>query len=170
MTGEIRITEQAVAFRNELLRSKGAESLMRCYQCGTCTGDCPVARRVPEFRPRNIARLAMYGQKDRLLESDLVWLCAGCYTCYERCPQQVHVSEIVSALRGIAFREGKIHPTIRSLIRTLPKFGYVAEIGEFENEMRGEDGLPPAPEPATAEVAAIMRKTGILAKLGGGAE
>ncbi len=63
-----------------------------------------------EFRPRNIARLAMYGQKERLLSGDLLWLCAGCYTCYERCPQEVHVSEIISALRKLALNEGK-HPS-----------------------------------------------------------
>jgi len=164
---EIRITSEGKKFRNEVMATHGADKLMQCYQCGTCTSDCPVAKRVPEFRPRNIARLAIYGQKDRLLEGDLVWLCAGCYTCYERCPQKVHVSEIVSALRQLALREGKIHPTIKSIVTTIPKHGYISEIGEFENEMRGEDGLPPAPTPDTDEIKAIMKKTGILDCVGG---
>jgi heterodisulfide reductase subunit C len=164
---EIRITEQGKGFRDEVMATHGAEKLMHCYQCGTCSSDCPVAKRVPEFRPRNIARLAIYGQKDRLLDGDLVWLCAGCYTCYERCPQKVHVSEIVSALRQLALREGKIHPTIKAIVTTIPRLGYISEIGEFENEMRGEDGLPPAPAPATEEIKAIMKKTGILGRVGG---
>ena len=164
---EIRITADGKEFRNELMATHGADKLMHCYQCGTCSSDCPVAKRVPEFRPRNIARLAIYGQKDKLLSSELVWLCAGCYTCYERCPQKVHVSEIVSALRKIALREGKIHPTIKAIVTTIPRFGYITEIGEFENEMRSEDGLPPAPVPATDEIKAIMKKTGILGCVGG---
>ncbi len=165
---EIRITSEGKKFRSKLMAIHGAEKLMLCYQCGTCTSDCPVAKRVPEFRPRNIARLAIYGQKDRLLDGDLVWLCAGCYTCYERCPQKVHVSEIVSALRQLALRDGKIHPTIKSIITTIPRLGYISEIGEFENEMRGDDGLPPVPTPATEEIKAIMNKTGILGRVGGG--
>jgi heterodisulfide reductase subunit C2 len=164
---EIRITAEDKAFRNLIMETHGAEKLMHCYQCGTCSSDCPIAKRVPEFRPRNIARLAIYGQKNRLLEGDLVWLCAGCYTCYERCPQKVHVSEIISALRQLALKEGRIHPTIKSILMTIPKFGYIAEIGEFENEMRSDDGLPPAPTPATEEIKAIMRKTGILTHIGG---
>jgi heterodisulfide reductase subunit C len=166
-TTEIRIDEENKEFRSQVLGTPGAEKLMRCYQCGTCSSDCPVAKRVKEFRPRNIARLAMYGQKDRLLGGDLLWLCAGCYTCYERCPQEVHVSEIVSALRKLALNEGRMHPTIKALMGSLSGMGYVYEIGEFENEMREEDGLPVAPTPDAKAVEAIMRKTGLLGKVGG---
>jgi len=164
---EIRVTDEGKEFRNRVLETPGAEKLMHCYQCGTCTSDCPVAKRVPEFRPRNIARLAMYGQKERLLSGDLLWLCAGCYTCYERCPQEVHVSEIVSALRKLALEEGRLHPTIKVLMGSLSEMGYVYEIGEFENEMREEDGLPPAPQPDVRAVEAIMRKTGLMDRMGG---
>jgi len=164
---DIRINEENKGFRSQVLGTPGAEKLMRCYQCGTCSSDCPVAKRVQEFRPRNIARLAMYGQKDRLLGGDLLWLCAGCYTCYERCPQEVHVSEIVSALRKLALNEGRMHPTIKALMSSLSEMGYVYEIGEFENEMREEDGLPVAPRPDTKAVEAIMRKTGLLGRVGG---
>ena len=150
------------------METPGAEKLMLCYQCGTCTADCPVAKRVEEFRPRRIARLAAYGQKERLLGGDTLWLCAGCYTCYERCPEQVRISEIVSALRKLALSEGIIHPTYKALMESLTEMGYIYEIGEFENEMREDDGLPPAPEPDTAQIKAIMEKTGFLHRLGGG--
>jgi len=164
---EIRVGAEERAFREKVLSAPAARRLMACYQCGTCSSDCPVAKRVPEFRPRNIARLAMYGQKDRLMGGDLIWLCAGCYTCYERCPQQVHVSEIVGALRRIGTEENKIHPTIRGIVENLDKLGYIYEIGDFENEMRGDEGLPPAPTPAINEVKAILEKTGLKGHLGG---
>lgn len=165
---EIIVNSESRVFRDSLLKNHGAERLMLCYQCGSCTNDCPVARRVQEFRPRNIARLAMYGQKERLFSKDLLWLCAGCYTCYERCPQQVHVSEIISALRQAAFLEGKIHITIKNIVSSLPLHGYIMEIGEFENELRQDDGLPPAPEPSLSEISTIMTRTSILARVGGG--
>jgi len=163
----IRISQANIDFRQRLMETPGAERLMLCYQCGTCTADCPVAKRVDEFRPRRIARLAVYGQKDRLLGGDTVWLCAGCYTCYERCPEQVRVSEIVSALRKLALEEGILHPTYRALMKSIAEMGYIYEIGEFENEMREDDGLPPAPEPEVDEVETIMRRTGFLKLVGG---
>ncbi len=164
----IRITKENIEFRRRIIETPGAEKLMRCYQCGVCTADCPVAMRVKEFRPRRIARLAAFGQRDRLLGGDTVWLCAGCYTCYERCPEQVRVSEIVSALRKLALKEGIIHPTYKALMESIAEMGYIYEIDDFQNEMREDEELPPAPEPDTEEVEVIMRKTGFLDLVEGG--
>jgi heterodisulfide reductase subunit C len=164
---DIRVTEENTAFRKQLTQTRGAERIMQCYQCGICTADCPVAKRVKEFRPRRIARLAVLGQKERLLQEDTIWLCAGCYTCYERCPEKVRVSEVVSALRNIAVEEGIIHPTLKSLMNSLSEQGYIYEIDEFENEMRGDEGLPEAPSPALDEVNLILKKTGFMKRVGG---
>ncbi len=161
----IKITEEAKEFRRRVLETPGAEKIMHCYQCGTCTADCPIAKRVPEFRPRQIARLVMYGQKKRLMEGDLLYLCAGCYTCYEHCPQEVHVSEIVSALRKLSLEEGHLLPAFKALMEAVAEAGYIYEIDEFENEMRMDDDLPPAPEPDTDGIMAIMRATGFLGKV-----
>lgn len=140
---------------------------MNCYQCGICTSDCPVAKRVEEFRPRRIARLAVLGQKERLLQGDTLWLCAGCYTCYERCPEKVRVSEIVAALRNIAVKDGIIHPTYKSLMKSIAEKGYIYEIDEFENEMRDDEGLPEAPVPAQEEIKLILEKTGFIERVEG---
>ncbi len=161
----IKITQEGKAFRKLVMESHGAEKLMHCYQCGTCTSDCPIAKRVDEFRPRNIARLVMYGQKDRLLEGDLLYLCAGCYTCYEHCPQEVHVSEIVSALRKISLDEGHLLPGFKALMEGVAEMGYIYEIDEFENEMREDEDLPHAPEPDVEAIEKIMRITGFLDKV-----
>ena len=161
----IKVTEEAKEFRKRVLETPGAEKVMHCYQCGTCTADCPIAKRVKEFRPRNIARLVMYGQKERLMEGDLLYLCAGCYTCYEHCPQEVHVSEIVSALRKISLNEGHLLPGFKALMEGVAEMGYIYEIDEFANEMREDDDLPPAPEPDTDGIEVVMRATGFLGKV-----
>jgi len=161
----ITVTREAKEFRRRVMETPGAEKLMRCYQCGTCTADCPIAKRVPEFRPRQIARLVMYGQRERLMEGDLLYLCAGCYTCYEHCPQQVHVSEIVSALRKISLQDGHLLPGFKALMMGVAEMGYIYEIDEFENEMREDDDLTPAPTPDTDGIEAVMRATGFLGKV-----
>jgi heterodisulfide reductase subunit C len=161
----ITVTREAKEFRRRVIEEPGAKKLMRCYQCGTCTADCPIAKRVPEFRPRQIARLVMYGQRERLMEGDLLYLCAGCYTCYDHCPQQVHVSEIVSALRKISLDEGHLLPAFKALMEAVAEMGYIYEIDEFENELRDDEGLPPAPTPDTDGIEAVMRATGFLGKV-----
>ena len=161
----ITLTPEGKAFRKQVMETPGASRLMHCYQCGTCTSDCPIAKRVEEFRPRNIARLVMYGQKDRLLEGDLLYLCAGCYTCYEHCPQEVHVSEIVTGLRTIALNEGHLLPGFKAIMQSIAEMGYIYEIDEFENEMREDEDLPPAPEPDVEAIETILRSTGFLDKV-----
>ena len=161
----ITLTDEGKAFRKQVMETTGADRLMHCYQCGTCTSDCPIAKRIEEFRPRNIARLVMYGQKDRLMEGDLLYLCAGCYTCYEHCPQEVHVSEIVTGLRTIALNEGHLLPGFRSIMQSIAEMGYIYEIDEFENEMREDEDLPHAPEPDVEAIETILRSTGFLDKV-----
>jgi heterodisulfide reductase subunit C len=161
----IKITKEGKNFRKKVMQTPGAEKLMHCYQCGTCTNDCPIAKRVEEFRPRNIARLVMYGQKERLMEGDLLYLCAGCYTCYEHCPQEVHVSEIITGLRTIALNDGHLLPGFKAIMQSIAEMGYIYEIDEFENEMREDDDLPSAPEPDIEAIEKILRKTGFLDKV-----
>jgi hypothetical protein len=43
--------------------------------------------------------------------------------------------------------------------------GYIYEIDDFANEMREDDDLPPAPEPDTDGIEAVMRATRFLGKV-----
>ena len=156
------------SFRPEIMGAPGGETLKACFQCGTCTSSCPIARFSGSYRPRQIIQMTQLGMRSKVLSSDTLWLCAGCYTCYERCPEEVRVSEIVSALRKLALKEGIIHPTFKTLMRSIAEMGYIYEIDDFQNEMREDEDLPLAPEPDAKEIETIMRKTGFLDLVEGG--
>ncbi|MEM2673750.1 MAG: 4Fe-4S dicluster domain-containing protein, partial [Candidatus Bathyarchaeia archaeon] len=81
-------------FRHHVIKMPGGENLLQCFQCGTCTSDCPVARFNDKYRPRDIIRMAQLGLKDKVLNSDFLWLCASCFTCTDRCPQGVEVASV----------------------------------------------------------------------------
>ena len=155
----LKLVEADSKFKYELKKVPGAERLTLCLQCGTCSADCPVAKRTEKFRPRLIAKLAILGFKDKLFSSGVLWLCTGCYTCSERCPQKVKPTEIIAALRRICIRRGNIPQHYRKMIEFISKMGRLHEVSEFENEMRADMGLPPVPE-ANAEAArCIISKT-----------
>ncbi|MFX0114627.1 MAG: hypothetical protein ACFFB3_08770, partial [Candidatus Hodarchaeota archaeon] len=40
-----------------------------------------------------------------LIKSQEIWLCAQCKTCKERCPQSVDPSDLIIALRNVAYNE-----------------------------------------------------------------
>ena len=153
-------------FKKKVRKIPGAERLTLCLQCGSCTADCPVARRTGEFRPRVIARLAILGFKELLFSGDLLWLCLGCFNCVEHCPQQVRPTEVIEALRELAIKEGKFHPSIRAKLEPIFKFGRMYEITEFENEVRGDYGLPPVPEVKLNELRMLLALLGVDKLLG----
>ncbi len=159
MKEEPKIAKMDPKFKYELAKVHGAEKIMRCFQCGTCTADCPVGLRVKEFRPRQIARLAVLGLKEKLFSGDTLWLCADCFTCYERCPQDVEPTNVIAALKGLAVKEGHLHSSMRTIMDAMQTNGYIYEITDFENEIRADMGLPPAPKVDLDEVKKIMKKT-----------
>ena len=80
--------------------------------------------------------------RERVLKSDFIWLCSTCYTCYDRCPQGVQLTSIMTALKNIAAREGYIHPSFKEQARLVSKFGRLYEVEDFDNKKREKLGLP----------------------------
>jgi heterodisulfide reductase subunit C len=135
-------------FRDEITAESGGERFMRCFSCGTCVAGCPVAGTTERYNPRRIVRMALLGMREEVLSSEFVWLCSACYTCYERCPQDVHIPELMNAIRNIAVREGHVPAAFRIQAELLSEHGRLYEISSFENERRAEQGLPPIQERA----------------------
>lgn len=142
-------------FRDEIAAEPGGENIRRCFSCGTCTAGCPVGGVTDKYNPRRIVHMALLGMRQQVLSSDFVWLCSVCYTCYERCPQDVRIPELMTAVRNIAVREGYVPQAFHLQIETLRAHGRLLEVGDYENERRAEYGLPPVRE-AAEEVSRII--------------
>ena len=84
----------------------GLEQIRACINCGTCSGSCPSGRRTA-MRTRSAIRRALIGDESVL--SDIsIWFCSTCYTCYERCPRNIPITDIIIKLRNIAVEEGHL--------------------------------------------------------------
>jgi heterodisulfide reductase subunit C len=130
------------AFVSEIAAEPGGEHIRRCFACGTCTASCPVREVTERYNPRRIIHMAVLGLREAVLSSDFIWLCSTCYACYERCPQDVRITELMHAIKNIAVREGHIHPSFRTQVDLLEQHGRLYDITSFENERRTEQGLP----------------------------
>lgn len=138
----IRISKEGLRFRDEVLSMPGGENLLKCFACGTCTASCPVREVDETYNPRRIIRMVLLGMKDEVLRSDFVWLCSTCYTCTERCPQGVHLTSIMRALKNLAVKEGIVHPSFRMQLGAIRSQGKLYEIEDFDNKKRERLGLP----------------------------
>jgi len=83
--------------------------LSLCYQCKKCSIGCPVSELVASA-PAEIIRRLQLGAGDELLQTDLIWTCLSCETCYARCPNEINFAGIIDALRTIALEKGAAKP------------------------------------------------------------
>jgi heterodisulfide reductase subunit C len=147
-------------FKDEVANTPGGENIKRCFLCGTCSAGCPVHEISEKYNPRKIIRMILLGMRDRVLSSDFVWLCSSCYTCRERCPQDVRISDIMTAVRNIAVKEGYIHPSYMGQLELINNQGKIYEIDEFDNRRRDRLGLPPLPQ-RNEDTRKILEATGL---------
>jgi coenzyme F420-reducing hydrogenase delta subunit/heterodisulfide reductase subunit C len=88
----------------------GGEHLLTCWSCGTCAATCLVRRYEPTFNPRRVLRRAGLGMREAVLSSARSGSARPATLCYPRCPQQIHISDVMRAIRAIAIREGYERP------------------------------------------------------------
>jgi heterodisulfide reductase subunit C len=147
-------------FKFLIASEPGGENIKKCFSCGTCTAGCPVREVTDRYNPRKIVRMALLGMKKEVLSSQFIWLCSACYTCFERCPQDVRIPELMNAIKNIAVREGYIPPAVKTQLDLLSSFGRLLEITDFENEKRKESNLPPV-QGKTEDIKKILKKIGL---------
>ncbi len=92
-------------FKFDLTNRPGAEGLVHCYSCGTCTASCPVSEIDPEYAPSKLIRMILWGMKKEVLSSNLIWMCAMCYNCSFNCPQDVRFADAMRVIREVAIEE-----------------------------------------------------------------
>jgi heterodisulfide reductase subunit C2 len=132
----INLTEQRGDFAKEV-RQESGQDVSKCYQCGNCTAGCPYTEFF-DIPVSQIMRLVQAGQRDTVLNSRSIWLCATCETCTTRCPCEVDVAHIMDTLRIIARRENRVaEKDIKlfydSFLESMKQYGRMFEMGIIMN-------------------------------------
>lgn len=118
-----------------------------CYQCGACVADCPAGNYSERFNPRLIILKALLGFEEELVQPDSeIWECTNCYTCSERCPQDVRPVDVIIALKNLCVREGKAPATIGNIYNSVLATGITTKISSLVERRRQEMGLSPLKE------------------------
>jgi len=99
-----------------------------------------------DLLPHQIIHLLSLGTPDRALRSNTIWMCAGCYTCAVRCPNDINITSVMDGLRAQAVAQGVecARPEVlefhRNFLRDVGRRGRVHELrmmGEY-NLRRGK--------------------------------
>lgn len=127
------------------------EKLKYCYQCGRCSSGCDINRIDASFQPHRLLHLIGVGAIDKVLKSIDIWKCTTCFTCSERCPQGIKVTEILWTARAMAVKSNYIPELLVSQKDTLLRTGRLIPM---DNKKREKSGL-----------AAIQEEPSVVARI-----
>jgi len=147
-------------FKFKVAEESGGKNIKSCFACGTCTVICPVFSVNEKYNPRKIIRMILLGLKEEVLSNDFIWLCSGCYSCYELCPRDVKITRLMAAVRNIAVKEGYVPTPMKQIVNLIEKHGRILEVSEFENIIRTKKGISEL-EFNIDEIKKVLKKTGI---------
>jgi len=105
-----------------------------CYQCQKCSAGCPVAFAM-DYKPNQVMQMVSLGMKERVLACKTIWICASCYTCSARCPNDIDIAGVMDWLRQSALSEGipaaeKDVPLFhKTFLESIQAHGRVHELG-----------------------------------------
>ncbi len=144
-------------FTREVSSLIGGQDLTACFQCAKCSAGCPVSDKV-NIQVHELMRMLLFGLEE-VLETDMVWLCTTCYTCQERCPQGISITDIIFGLKNMAFKRG-IRPKGYVVARQgLFDTGRLYEPTDWEREDLELDDVP---EFDINDIQKMFKKTGLL--------
>lgn len=92
---------------DEQLRRKvkeiSGQNFGKCFQCGTCSGSCPMTEHLNTL-PRQLMALLQMGHREALEKANTPWVCASCHMCMVRCPRGIDIPRVMEALRLVKLR------------------------------------------------------------------
>ncbi len=117
----------------------GESRLLMCIQCGTCGGSCPSGPDM-DHTPRHIFAMIRADMRDEVLKSNSPWYCVSCYYCTVRCPQDVHITDIMYTLKRMAIEyrvyDNESAPEFSKLfINWVENYGRAFELGLMSQHM-----------------------------------
>src|SRR5512143_16996 len=115
------------------LRTAGVSRLEMCIQCGACGGSCPSAEDM-DHTPRMLFAMIRAGYREQALKSNTPWICVSCYHCVVRCPQGVHIADVMDTLKSMAIQaklyEDSTAPDFsQTFVNMVEKYGRSYEFG-----------------------------------------
>ncbi|MEI7847983.1 MAG: 4Fe-4S dicluster domain-containing protein [Chloroflexota bacterium] len=129
----LRRQEDLTLLHEVSVATAGVSNLEMCIQCGSCGGSCPSAADM-DHTPRMLFAMLRAGMRVEVLRSNTPWVCVSCYHCVVRCPQKVHIPDVMYTLKGMAinaklFKDSNAPDFAHHFVDFVENFGRSFEFG-----------------------------------------
>jgi heterodisulfide reductase subunit C len=93
-----------------------------------------------EHTPRHIFAMIRADMRDEVLSSNTPWYCVSCYFCTVRCPQDVHITDIMYTLKrmslvGHSYDSSTAPDFSKMFINWVENYGRAFELGLMSQHM-----------------------------------
>lgn len=143
----LKIDKEKIDEAVQTIINLGGEGILKCVQCGACSGICPGIRAGFDALCRLLIRRLLNGQLEETIENMSTWGCQACNRCTEICPQGVRPMEIVFAFRRYQASELALSTSAFGPQMNLYQTGH-AVITDATAKNRAKVGLPENPPTA----------------------
>lgn len=128
-----KLIEDLTLLEEVSARTAGVSRLEMCIQCGTCGGSCPSSADM-DHTPRQLFAMLRAGMREDALKSNTPWICVSCYHCVVRCPQNVHIADVMYTLKGMAieaklFQDSTAPDFSKTFVDMVEEYGRGFEFG-----------------------------------------
>ena len=151
--------------RTKVLSKIGDHRPYNCFQCIRCTSGCP-SMKMLELKPHEVVSLTRLGFIDDIIDSGILWACAMCLKCKERCPQEVAPVDLILALRNLAVEtEAAVPESFLKSVSMILETGFVQKpqrtvTRKMEKVDRDKLGLPRFREASDRFKTVLMKALG----------
>ncbi len=126
------------SFLAEVERLSGVP-VSACFHCEKCTSGCPVSYAM-DLPPNLLIRHIQLGQREKVLTSETIWICASCITCSTRCPNDIDLAHAMDTLRRMSMKNGTVavprvqafHEAFMNAIRTNGRVHEIEMIARYK--------------------------------------
>jgi len=116
--------DKPLSLLDQVRAAPGGEYVSICYSCGTCVSRCLIQEKInKEYNPRRMMKMVMMGMRENAFDSPTTWLCSSCDLCYSACPQEIHISGVITAVKELAIEAGYNSPLKTALVNTITCVG-----------------------------------------------
>ena len=137
--------DMPLSFLEQVQAIPGGEDVSVCFSCGTCVSRCLIQQKIDKaYNPRRMMKMVMMDMRENAFDSPTTWLCSSCDLCYPACPQEIHISGVITAIKELAIEKGHSTPLKTALvnIKTCVACGLCVEVCPYEAVHLVEKDIP----------------------------
>jgi dimethylglycine catabolism B len=110
-------------FYASLHKLQDGDRIQACLQCGTCSGICPFGD-LMDYPPSKMISALRAGVFEKVIKTDMVWMCVSCYACTNSCPIKIPLTPgLMTRAKEELLLAGNVPVELQDALQNTQRYG-----------------------------------------------